>query len=1764
MAEKTQNTTPQTTKSTGKNSVSSSPDLPTAMDYAALRSIGLGSIVRLASDHWTDYNESDPGITMLEALAYAITDLGYRTNFPIEDIIAQQQKEEAELGQTQFPQAAEILTSDPVTANDYRRILLDVDGVSNAWVYPDAQIGAFPGVQNVVIQPDHTDLTKAAKSSLIEQVRDQFLANRNLGEDLGEIEVLVPKVFALDLEFEVEKGVQINEVVAEAIFRITQYLAGVIQFLTLPEMQALYNGENDQVFEGPKLKHGFIPESSFQPKIAKVTEKDLIKQVQPIPGILRILRLQIIQPGQKVRPVEVTPPNAIAADNPPVKDRALYLGPLEIPELAPIDQSQIRVLQGETPLTVNVDEAQIELDQLVLNAPASKLGVKNRDIPIPKGNFRNIEHYYSVQYDLPSLYGLKPKSVPKNASDRRKGEVKQLRSFLLMFDQVMANYLAQLAHIGELFSWSPEITQTYFYQGLGRSIHGLNEIMVGFPKEKKLGGAPPTAKQQKEFQLQLQLAYNQYDAKMGRLRESETVFLQRRNRFLTHLLARVGRSLDEYMASLNREANVLGQPFLVETREKLLGNYPALSAAKARGENPLASYFDPDMLSGLKRISEALFGMPVESYENQNYTSRFQLRYTDPTTTGYTGEIVILTEDGTPIDLDYLLKVGQVKEHYRVIQKEKGLISLWIYDDTNDGDPSRIFRVPGNYFSLEDARNHANQLAEMLKRYDLATERVFVLDHILFRPGSDQPVYGLELLNTKGEPAFRSKSWYKGTGLAEIEKLRTGHQANYIIMYGRSGIPSVLAPGRFVFGITAREGDLPYPVYPASGVPLPFPLPENSFVFYPAKVSELFTSYIEHFYSKYLTAPTLLGDDLIRDFLQTDLPSDWRTGHKDNILSNWGIYVLDEIAKHNWSGLLGDATAFGTELQQLINLTIAKPTGTDLAEMAIFLDFVEAYFYQQFPDPTDLGTEFLTLLKPTPVNTASFWGLEKEQYLASVGRELGRGFLENYFNSELDSGQKLGLAVVQDLGLASASEAAEKSLEDLVGNLLKQFIFELYNQKHPVTATDILDAFLGKDVKGILKSNNEILISAGQQFFAGYLMIVWGEHTVNSATESGEAYELGLIVQTLEQKWGTVQSAPTTFSTLADVGADLLANYGLKIYKDATPYNLGKGILEDVLSGPIDPAKGQTGNQKDKNDQFSAAGQTAMSWYIRNVLASGPGSGINPVIEGIDQLLGISDTALSDPFNILVSNGLAYFLDEGYIPAPKTPEALGKLLQEDLELFALPTPGYKFNALAACGAYFLSDFLVEYVEPIKVGTGMSFGDTIFEMMHEFGTNADIYGHFQLSEDGKGPNESKVMLKYINDLSKLPTPTGMSKMESVVEMVFLDFVDGEYPKELAGEEGLKLSTTPHNQFLSKLISIGGHTLQGVQTVLGNLAQKGLNMGLNAILPGLGDLAKSLGLGNEFKKGVKKDAKSAIGGLKSHIESLFESKKKKAELAIAAQAKEHKTQDPGEALTQALTRDLLTAKPVTEIDESLYESFSFAGQLILGAFLKLHFPWQYEDATALGNAVAAMTGFQFAPADQSPTLPVPQPESGPAPMAPVTYQVSLEYSQPESGNLVKLFSTQDFSSLALAEEQIHAIATSIDQVSTGQLAANQVFKTLFKPWEMPGYVTETDPILQNPYSFVNTVLVPKWPTRFQDEGFRSLLEKTLREEAPAHLYVNVLWLDKIEMDQISKLYTRWRDYFQDGSGAELLAEQIMRFIMLKRYPAPELLTSSGDGN
>lgn len=110
--------------------ISQEPPSRTSMNYAALLESGMELIRRLASETWSDHNVHDPGITLLEAFSYAMTELGFRLQLDVADLIRSGEG-------SALPDLIPVhraLPSAPVTTEDLRRVLLDHPLVNEAWI----------------------------------------------------------------------------------------------------------------------------------------------------------------------------------------------------------------------------------------------------------------------------------------------------------------------------------------------------------------------------------------------------------------------------------------------------------------------------------------------------------------------------------------------------------------------------------------------------------------------------------------------------------------------------------------------------------------------------------------------------------------------------------------------------------------------------------------------------------------------------------------------------------------------------------------------------------------------------------------------------------------------------------------------------------------------------------------------------------------------------------------------------------------------------------------------------------------------------------------------------------------------------------------------------------------------------------------------------------------------------------------------------------------------------------------------------------------------------------------------------------------------------------------------------------------------------------------------------------------------------------------------------------------------------------------------
>ena len=95
-----------------------------ALNFDTLRRDAIALVQELCGRQWSDYNLHDPGVTILEQLCFALTDLSYRCDFPVEDFLTGSQSRIDYDNLGLYP-PHEILPSAALTSTDYEKLLYD-------------------------------------------------------------------------------------------------------------------------------------------------------------------------------------------------------------------------------------------------------------------------------------------------------------------------------------------------------------------------------------------------------------------------------------------------------------------------------------------------------------------------------------------------------------------------------------------------------------------------------------------------------------------------------------------------------------------------------------------------------------------------------------------------------------------------------------------------------------------------------------------------------------------------------------------------------------------------------------------------------------------------------------------------------------------------------------------------------------------------------------------------------------------------------------------------------------------------------------------------------------------------------------------------------------------------------------------------------------------------------------------------------------------------------------------------------------------------------------------------------------------------------------------------------------------------------------------------------------------------------------------------------------------------------------------------------
>jgi len=437
----------------------STPAAPGA-DYAALRARAVNLVHSMSREVWTDFNYSDPGVTILEQICYALTELPYRAQLPVPDLLSPQHGEWVNLRRQGLMPAASILPCNPVTANDLRRVVLDrVPRVANVWFTPHLR-GPDRGLYDIAILPLGDDQGPGERGlgcgddALIDDVLACYRAHRGLCEDVKAARVLPLADTWVGAVLELDDHADPSATLAQALFDLGLFLAPEPKRMSLAEQRAI-DAATSTTFAGPAMLRGFIADGELAAMPQNLTVDQLQQVLSETTGVLTATEISVTVQGQSE--------SFTLGDDLPRTDGLFWLR-----GTTRDNRFTLRLMRGGMPVQPNPARVRRLLDKMWKE--------QRRTWPLrqeyeqvfarPRAAWRDLASYTQLEQQFPRVYGIGQASLGPAAPPARRGQAKQLKGYLLPFDQLMADYFAQLAFLRELFSPSAGGDATYAWTSL--------------------------------------------------------------------------------------------------------------------------------------------------------------------------------------------------------------------------------------------------------------------------------------------------------------------------------------------------------------------------------------------------------------------------------------------------------------------------------------------------------------------------------------------------------------------------------------------------------------------------------------------------------------------------------------------------------------------------------------------------------------------------------------------------------------------------------------------------------------------------------------------------------------------------------------------------------------------------------------------------------------------------------------------------------------------------------------------------------------------------------------------------------------------------------------------------------------------------------------------------------------------------------------------------------------------------------------------------
>lgn len=444
--------------------------------YHSLRREGIELAQDFSGKNWTDYNAHDPGVTILEQLCYGLTDSIYRTEFDVADYLVNENNQ-LDLDYLSLIPAEKILPCRPCTLEDYHQAIIDdVEEIERLWItlHTCDTHSAYSGLYVIEIQltplaQERCNARANLKLMIIEKVARVYAGLRNLSEDVAEIRITEQNNYQLISDIEIARHVDANEVLADIYFVTNQWfkdLLGCDDSIQSYEELLAAGQSIEQIFDGPTTRYSKHHQNEVNHTKSVAA---LYAAIQALPSITRINQLNLLSLMDDAKLAKS------------VNDRAS----LAIPK----QHSEIKIVlrQGEQPVALNFLNFNNRYQHKLFKTETIRHTRQETDslYQRPTGQFKRFERYYSIQNNFPIAYHLSVQSVSSSITVNDLAKTKQLRGYLTVFEQFLANFNANITGIRSLFSKDISSGQSYHFNYIdNKKMTGIEALYVDNARQK--------------------------------------------------------------------------------------------------------------------------------------------------------------------------------------------------------------------------------------------------------------------------------------------------------------------------------------------------------------------------------------------------------------------------------------------------------------------------------------------------------------------------------------------------------------------------------------------------------------------------------------------------------------------------------------------------------------------------------------------------------------------------------------------------------------------------------------------------------------------------------------------------------------------------------------------------------------------------------------------------------------------------------------------------------------------------------------------------------------------------------------------------------------------------------------------------------------------------------------------------------------------------------------------------------------------------------